>query len=73
MILVHLRTNTDDNRWGCLTAGFVLFGGTRLRYRPYSNCDDVKNSTSFSRVYDPVLNKTGIALDYEVNCQISPR
>lgn len=83
MILVHQRTSSADKNWGCLTAGFVVFFGTRLRFRDYSECGEVEASTAFSSVYDAELNKAAIALDYQVSlllvkhrphsCQLGPK
>ena len=67
MVLVHQRLTEGDKNWGCATVGN---GDSRLDFVPYINCSQVEKTASFKFLYDEVLQKQGMAVDYGVSCVI---
>ena len=65
MVLVHQRLTEGDKNWGCATVGN---GDNRIDFAPYTDCNQVETTTSFTFVYDQVLQKQGMAVDFGVSC-----
>ena len=63
-ISVHQRIGTGADRyWGCVSAGGSPM---TLQFCHYSECNIVENEAVFSFTYDTNLQKTGLALDFQV-------